>query len=88
MTEFEMEKAKLDDTLAIVQTVLSEEKDALAKLYKEFIGDREELWRMADIKNIHLINLILLESTLLIMMKKTKSIQFTLVKMEFHEMPK
>ncbi len=57
MTEFEMEKAKLDDTLAIVQTVLSEEKDALAKLYKEFIGDREELWRMADIKNIHIRNL-------------------------------
>ncbi len=29
----------------------------LQKLYKDFIGDREELWRIADTKKLHISNL-------------------------------
>lgn len=49
--EFEREKAKLEQTIAIVKQILQDENLDLKKLYNDFVGDREELWRIADRKN-------------------------------------
>lgn len=55
--EFEREKAKLEQTIAIVKQILQDEKLDLKKLYNDFVGDREELWRIADRKKLHISNL-------------------------------
>lgn len=55
--EFEIEKAKLEQTIAIVKQILQDENLDLKKLYNDFVGDREELWRIADRKKIHISNL-------------------------------
>lgn len=49
--EFEREKAKLEQTIVIVKQILQDENLDLKKLYNDFVGDREELWRIADRKN-------------------------------------
>lgn len=55
--EFEREKTKLEQTIAIVKQILQDENLDLKKLYNDFVGDREELWRIADRKKLHISNL-------------------------------
>lgn len=55
--EFEREKEKLEQTIAIVKQILQDENLDLKKLYNDFVGDREELWRIADRKKLHISNL-------------------------------
>lgn len=55
--EFEREKAKLEQTIAIVKQILQDGNLDLKKLYNDFVGDREELWRIADRKKLHISNL-------------------------------
>lgn len=49
--EFEKEKEKLEQTIDIVKQILQDENLDLKKLYNDFVGDREELWKIADRKN-------------------------------------
>ena len=55
--EFEKEKEKLEQTIAIIKQILQDENLDLKNLYNDFVGDREELWRIADRKKIHISNL-------------------------------
>lgn len=55
--ELKKEKVKLEETLEIIQEVLSDEKEDLKNLFDDFIGTREELWKIADRKKIHISNL-------------------------------
>lgn len=55
--EFERERVKLEQTIAIVKLILQDENLDLKRLYNDFIGDREELWRIADRKKLHISNL-------------------------------
>lgn len=55
--ELEREKEKLKQTIEIIGEILSNEKINLKNLYNNFIGDREELWRIADRKKLHISNL-------------------------------
>ena len=48
--EFERERVKLEQTIAIVKQILQDENLDLKKLYNDFVADREELWRIADRK--------------------------------------
>ena len=57
MTEIAYEKQKLKDTLSITQELIATEKEDLEELIKKFIGDREELWAIADRRKIHIANL-------------------------------
>lgn len=57
MKDLTIEKEKLEQTLEIIQEVLDVEKIDLEKLYKEFLGSRDELWSIADRKKIHISNL-------------------------------
>ena len=57
MNEFEKEKQKLSDTIDIVNNNLKNEQEALDKLYKEFVGDREDLWSIASGMKLHIKNL-------------------------------
>lgn len=43
-----IQKEKLQQILEIIQEVLNVEKIDLEKLYKDFIGCRDELWSIAD----------------------------------------
>ena len=55
--ELEREKEKLKKTIKIIGEILEDENLDLKKLYTDFVGDREELWRIADRKKIHITNL-------------------------------
>lgn len=55
--EFEKEKKKLEQTIDIVKQILQDENLDLKKLYNDFVGDREELWKIADQKKLHINNL-------------------------------
>lgn len=55
--EFERERVKLEQTIAIVKQILQDENLDLKRLYNDFVGDREELWRIADRKKLHISNL-------------------------------
>lgn len=55
--EFELEKEKLNQTIRIIGEILNDEKFDLKNLYNNFVGDREQLWRIADIKKLHISNL-------------------------------
>lgn len=55
--EFQKEKNKLDRTLEIIQEILIDEKEDLKKLSDNFIGSRDELWKIADRKKLHISNL-------------------------------
>lgn len=55
--EFEREKVKLEQTIAIIKQILQDENLDLKRLYNDFVGDREELWRIADRKKLHISNL-------------------------------
>jgi len=55
--ELERERAKLKQTIDIVKQILQDENLDLKRLYNDFVGDREELWRIADRKKIHISNL-------------------------------
>lgn len=48
--ELKKEKVKLEETLEIIQEVLGVEKENLKKIFDNFIGTREELWKIADRK--------------------------------------
>lgn len=54
MKDLQIERDKLEQTLEIIKEVLNVEKVDLEKLYKDFIGSREELWSIADRKKIHI----------------------------------
>lgn len=51
------EKEKLSETLKIVEQVLLSERKDLDDLFKNFIGSREELWKIANRKKVHISNL-------------------------------
>lgn len=55
--EFELEKEKLNQTIRIIGEILNDEKFDLKNLYNNFVGDREQLWRIADRKKLHISNL-------------------------------
>ena len=55
--EFEKEKEKLEQTIDIVKQILQDENLDLKRLYNDFVSDREELWRIADRKKLHISNL-------------------------------
>lgn len=55
--ELEKEKLKLKQTIEIINELLNDEKFDLKNLYNNFIGDREDLWRIADRKKLHISNL-------------------------------
>ncbi len=55
--ELTKEKEKLSQTIEIIGKILNDEKIDLNNLYDNFIGDREELWRIADRKKLHISNL-------------------------------
>src|SRR5574344_2570322 len=57
MKEMQLEKEKLSRTLDLIKELLETEQLDLDKLFKDFIGTREELWRSADSKKIHISNL-------------------------------
>lgn len=57
MKDLQIEREKLEQTLEIIKEVLNVEKVDLEKLYKDFIGSRDELWSIADRKKIHISNL-------------------------------
>lgn len=46
--ELEKEKERLKQTIAIIDSILQDERINLKNLFNNFIGDREELWRIAD----------------------------------------
>lgn len=48
--EFELEKEKLFKTIEIIKTILVDKEDELKNLFNDFIGDRKELWEIADRK--------------------------------------
>ncbi len=55
--EFEKEKEKLEQTIDIVKQILHDENTNLKKMYNDFVGNREDLWKIADAKKIHISNL-------------------------------
>lgn len=55
--EFELEKEKLFKTIEIIKAILVDKEEELKNLFNNFIGDREELWKIADTKKIHIRNL-------------------------------
>lgn len=57
MNEKQLEKQKLKETLEIIHETLNEEKQELKDLYNTFIGNRDELWKVAEHKKIHISNL-------------------------------
>ena len=57
MGELELEKNILDSKLADILEVLNEEKSSLDKVFKNFIGTREELWRISEDKKVHINSL-------------------------------
>ena len=57
MTEFEKEQVKLENIISIIDKVYEKEKRDLDNLYSDFVGSREDLWRVADYKKIHINNL-------------------------------
>ena len=48
---------KLEQTIDIVKQILQDENLVLKRLYNNFVGDREELWRIAVQKKLHISNL-------------------------------
>ena len=55
--EFEKEKKKLKQTIEIIDKILNDEKSDLNNLYSNFIGDKEEMWRIAARKELNINNL-------------------------------
>ena len=55
--ELEKEKKQLKSTIETVATILEQENQRLKDLYSDFIGTREELWKIADQQKIHISNL-------------------------------
>ena len=55
--ELEKEREKLAKTLKIIEEILLNERSDLNELYDEHIGNREDLWRIAESKKIHIKNL-------------------------------
>lgn len=55
--ELQIEKSHLKHTLEIIKEILEKENLDLEDLYENFIGDREELWRIAERKSNHIKNL-------------------------------
>lgn len=57
MNDVQLETKKLQEVLEIVNNVLEEEKQELNDLYSKFVGDINDLWRIAEMKKIHIANL-------------------------------
>ena len=57
MKDLTNEKLHLKDTIQTIDDVILLEKEELEDLYKNFHGNIEELWRIADSKKIHINNL-------------------------------
>lgn len=57
MQELVQERQKLEQTLNTIKEILVEEKVDLEKLYRNFLGTRDELWAIADQRKIHIKNL-------------------------------
>ncbi len=55
--DFAFEQEKLKSVLQLIAEQLNEEKSNLQRMFNDFIGSREELWRMADFKKVHIANL-------------------------------
>lgn len=57
MSDFVKEELHLKSTIQTIDDIISFEKNDLQNLYKEFFGDREELWRIEEAKKNHISNL-------------------------------
>ena len=57
MEDLKAEKEHLRETIAIIKEILLKEQMSLEKIYSEHLGSREELWRIANRKKIHIHNL-------------------------------
>lgn len=57
MKDMKKEQEKLEETIKVISEVLQIEKIDLEKLYKDFVGNIDELWSIADRKKIHISNL-------------------------------
>lgn len=55
--ELAIEKEHLRETLEIIQKILMIERDDLKNLFDDFVGNKEELWNIADRKKLHINNL-------------------------------
>lgn len=85
--ELEKEKEKLNQTIKIIDEILNFEKVDLEKLYNNFVGNREELWDIADRKKLHISNLEValnkpyFARIILHLKKMIRQVQFILEKM-------
>ena len=57
MNEKEKEQEKLTSVVEIIKSQLITERADLKKLFNDWIGSRDELWRQADFKKLHISNL-------------------------------
>ena len=57
MKDLELEKENLKNTIEVIKEVLTEEEAALNDVYNNFIGNKEELQRIANSKKLHIKNL-------------------------------
>ena len=57
MNEKEKEEEKLTSVVEIIKSQLITERADLKKLFNDWIGSRDELWRQADFKKLHISNL-------------------------------
>ena len=55
--EREKEQEKLKSVVEIIKSQLITERADLKKLFNDWIGSRDELWRQADFKKLHILNL-------------------------------
>ena len=55
--EYDKERNNLKQTIEIINEVLDEERFNFQSLFDNFIGSREDLWKIADNKKIHISNL-------------------------------
>lgn len=55
--EREKEQEKLKSVVEIIKSQLVTERADLKKLFNDWIGSRDELWRQADFKKLHISNL-------------------------------
>ncbi len=55
--QLNMERQKLADTITIIKKLLETQKEELENFEKDFIGNREDLWRFINEKEIHIKNI-------------------------------
>lgn len=52
--ELNFEQEKLDDSIKTIEELLEDEKKDLKQLFKDFMGESDELWKIAERKKIYI----------------------------------